>query len=278
MEYKIVGDSCFDTNSEIKESFNPQIVPLTIQVGDRHIRDDENLDTLELIKLIKDSPKAPKTASPAPGDFVKAYEGKEGVFAVTLSSKLSGSYASAKLARDMAVEKDSEKFIHVFDSKSATIAESLIGIKIKELVDQNLEGTEIVHRVERYIDEMKTLFILESLDTLMKAGRISRIAGIIGTALSIKPIMGADEQGNIYLVEKARGSKKAFKRLVELIGENSVKMEEKILGIAHVNCLEKAEKLKAQIQETFSFKDVVIVEGRGITTVYAGEGGIVVAF
>ncbi|KDR96177.1 EDD domain protein, DegV family [Peptoclostridium litorale DSM 5388] len=278
MEYKIVGDSCFDTNREIQESLSPQIVPLTIQVGDVSIRDDENLDTLELIKIIKESPKAPKTASPSPLDYVKAYEGAQGVFAVTLSSKLSSSYSSAQLAKEMALENDNDKFIHVFDSKSATIAETLIGLKIKELLDQNLEGGEIVQRVEQYIGGMKTLFILESLDTLIKAGRISRIAGIIGTALSIKPIMGADEHGNIYLVEKARGSKKAFKRLVELIGESAVNMEGKIIGISHVNCLEKAESLKVQMQENFSFKDVVIVEGKGITTVYAGEGGIVVAF
>lgn len=168
--------------------------------------------------------------------------------------------------------------MHVFDSKSATSAETLIGLKIRELADMDMEPREIVEQVEGYIAGMNTLFILESLDTLIKAGRISRLAGLIGNVLSIKPVMGADKEGNIYLVEKARGSQRAFGRLVELIGERAVDMESRVLGISHVNCKDKAERLRDEIKERYSFRDVIIVEARGITTVYAGEGGIVVSF
>jgi len=278
VKYKIVGDSCFDRSAYIDEYVKPQIVPLTIRVDELELRDDERLDPLELIRLIKESKNGPKTAAPSPHDFLKSYEGADNVFVVTLSSNLSGTYSSAMVAKTMKEEGAGDTFVHVFDSRSATSAETLIGLKIRELAERDVEQQEIVDQVEEYISSMNTLFILESLDTLIKAGRISRLAGLIGNVLSIKPVMGADKEGNIYLVEKARGSNRAFGRLVELVGERAVDMENRVLGISHVNCREKAERLRDEIREKYSFRDVIIVEARGITTVYAGEGGIVVAF
>ena len=125
---------------------------------------------------------------------------------------------------------------------------------------------------------MKTFFILESLDNLMKAGRISKIMGHIASALSIKPIMGGDENGTIKLIEKVRGSKRAFKRLVEVIGEQGEGFEDKILGIAHCNALDKAEELKKRIEEKYKFKEIIIVETAGLSTAYANDGGIIIAF
>ncbi len=79
-------------------------------------------------------------------------------------------------------------------------------------------------------------------------------------------------------MKKARGSKRALKKLVSLIAENGENFEDKIIGIAHCNALEKAEKLKKEIQNKYNFKDIIIVETAGISTVYANEGGIIIAF
>ncbi len=277
MKMKIVADSCCDLNKDLKK-LNIHKVPLTIYVDDIEFKDDHKLDTQKLLESMKKSNQVPKTASPSPHDYMRAYEGEESVFAVTLSSQLSSSYNSAVLGKNMAVEEKSNKFIHVFDSFSASIGETLISMKIFELAKQNYKETEIVEKVNEYIKEMKTIFILESLDNLIKAGRMSKLMGILGSALSIKLIMGATDEGTIKLVEKARGAKRAFKRMVEIIGERGEKLEEKILGIAHCNCLEKAEALKKEIKAKYNFKDVIIVETAGISTVYANDGGIIISF
>ena len=281
MKSKIIADSCCDLNTELKENLKVNLVPLTIEVGEHTLRDDENLDTMELVRLMKNSPKAPKTACPSPGDYMKRFEDGENIFVVTLSSALSGSYNSAMLAKKMFfdhLEDKKNKFIHIFDSLSASIAQTLISIKLHELIEANIENYIIVDKVNHYIKEMKTFFILESLDNLVKAGRLSKIKGKIASTLNIKPIMGEDGRGNIREVEKIRGSKKAFRRLAEIIGEQEGKFEEKIIGIAHCNALEKAKELKSEILKRYNFKDIIIVETAGISTVYANDGGVIIAF
>lgn len=278
MEIKLIGDSCFDLNEELKKITNLCISPLKIDVAGKELIDDENLNQKELLGLMKKSNKSPKTSCPSPNDYMEKFEGKEDVFVVTLSSQLSGSYNSAILAKDMYMEKSKDKFIHVFDSLSASVAQTLIGLKVLELSDLDYKRNQIVERVDEYIKDMKTIFLLESLDNLIKAGRINKFVAKIATAFSIKPIMGANDEGDIFLVEKARGSKKALRRLVDIIGEKGERLEEKILGIAHCNCFEKAEILKEEIMERYNFKDIIIVETAGISTVYANDGGIVIAF
>lgn len=277
MNYKIVADSSCDLNNELKEKMDIGLVPLKIDVGGKTFVDDENLDTKELLQAMKNSNEPIKTSSPSPGDFLKEYEKGDNVFVVTLSSALSSTYSNAVLAKNIVMETGN-KFIHVFDSLSASIGETLVSLKILESIQNNLKPKEIVKKVEEYIDEMKTFFILESLDNLMKNGRISKTMGHMASLLSIKPIMGGDDDGSIKLVEKVRGSKRAFNRLVEIIGEQGDKFEDKILGIAHANALDKAEELKKAIEEKYNFKDIIIVETRGLSTAYADNGGIIVAF
>lgn len=277
-KYKIVADSSCDLNQELKEKLNIELVPLKINIGEKLYIDDENISIKEFLKNMKDSKTPVRTASPSPNDFMKEYEKGENIFVVTLSSALSSTYNNALLAKNLFLEQSKEKFIHVFDSLSASIGETLVSIKINELIEKKLENFDIVREVEGYIDSMKTFFILESLDNLVKAGRISKILSHIGSLLSIKPIMGSNDDGTIRLVEKTRGKKRAFNRLVEIIGEQGDRLEEKILGIAHCNAPEKAEKLKSKIEELYNFKDIIIVETAGLSSAYADDGGIIIAF
>lgn len=278
MRYKIVADSSCDLTKELKEKMDVGLVPLTIEVDNKTFVDNQDINVKTLIQAMKDSKLGFKTACPSPADFMNEYEKADNVFVVTLSSALSGTYNSAMMAKEMMLENVSDKFIHVFDSLSASVAETLVSIKIHELIEANHDKFEIVNKVENYIKEMKTFFILDSLDNLIKTGRINKIVGQVATALNIKPIMGADDDGSIKLVEKIRGSKKAFKRLAEIIGEQGSKLEDKIIAISHCNALEKAEALKLDIQQRYNFKKIIIVEMAGLSTAYANDGGIIVAF
>lgn len=277
MNMKIVADSCCDVNQEIKERTGVKLVPLTIEVNGKRYRDDSSLDINELISEMKKSHEAPKTACPSPQGFIEEYKGDESVFVVTISSKLSGTYRSAMLAKEIFLEEIGNKFIHVFDSFSGSIGETMISLKISELINKGLKEMEIVEKVNSYIKEMKTFFTIKSLDNLAKAGRVSHLVAKISSALSVRLIM-AEKDGEIQLHEKVIGAKRVFKRLVDVIGEQGSNLEDKILGIAHCNCLDKALALKEEVLKRYNFKDVVIVGTGGISTVYANEGGLVIAF
>ncbi|HEY8365261.1 MAG TPA: DegV family protein, partial [Haloplasmataceae bacterium] len=132
--------------------------------------------------------------------------------------------------------------------------------------------------VEDYISKMRTLFLLESLENLAKAGRLKSYVKIIASLLAIKPIMGSNRDGTIRLVHKVRGYKKAFNKFIETIGEESKDFSNLTLGIAYCNCLERALDLKNKILETYNFKDVYVVEMKGLSSTYADLGGIVIAF
>ncbi len=277
MKIKLVADSSCDLNPKLKEDLNISLVPLTIQVAGQELKDDENLHTKKLLKLMKSDSNSPKTASPSPQSFIDAYKGNESIFVVTLSSKLSGTYNNAILAKNMFLDSIEDKFIHVFDSCSASIGETLVSLKINSLAENNYNESEIIERVNKYIKEMKTITVLESLDNLMKSGRLNKVTGKIASLLSIKAIMH-DENGEIKLLEKARGSKRAFKKLVDSIGKYGENLEDKVLGIAHCNCLEKAEKFKKEVIKKYNFKDIIIVETGGLSSVYANDGGLIISF
>jgi DegV family protein with EDD domain len=275
---KIVADSSCDLNTDLKEELGVTLVPFTLHVRDSIYRDDENLNVKRMIKEMAECPTIPKTACPSPNDFIKVYEGPESVFAVTISSALSATYESAILAKKMVLENVEDKFIHVFDSFSASVAETLISIKVFELTKKSYDNLQIVDKVNEYIKSMKTFFLLESLENLMKNGRLGKVKGRIATLLNIKPIMGATDDGNIMMVESVRGYKRAFMRFIEIIGEQGEKLEDKVIGIAHCNCLERAEEFKSELLKRYKFKDIIIVETAGLSSVYANQGGIIVAF
>ncbi len=277
MSAKIVADSSCDLNEELRKGMNISIAPLTLQIDDKIYIDDKDIDIIELMKSMRNSKNTPKTACPSPQSFLDLYKGEESIFVVTLSSALSGTYRSAKLAKQMFLEEVGNKFIHVFDSMSASIGETLVSLKISELIKRKCAEIEIVEKVNTYIKEMKTFFILETLDNLVKTGRITNLAAKVSSALSIKPIMKEDK-GHIKLHEKVLGAKRAFKRFVETIEEHGNNIEDKVLGIAHCNCIEKAIRFKEEVLKKYKFKDIIIVSTAGLSTVYANEGGLIIAF
>ena len=189
MDYKIVADSSCDLNQDLEQKLDISLVPFKIDIDESSFIDNEDLDLVDFTKTMIASPNPIRTSCPSPGDFVEEYKKAENIFVVTISANLSGTYNSAVLAKDMILEEFSDKFVHVFNSKSASIGETLIALKINELIGEKLSNLEIVKKVETYIKEMKTYFISESLDNLIKNGRISKTKGLIANVLNLKPLM-----------------------------------------------------------------------------------------
>ena len=277
MTYKIIGDSCLDLTRELKKDPHFQTVPLTLQVGQVTVTDDEQFDQKAFIQLMKNSPECPKTACPSPERFKEAYAcPEENVFVICLSEHLSGTYSSACLGKTMYEEEYGKKNICVLSSDSAAAGELNLALYIRDLCEQSVPFEEIVKRASAYRDDMKTYFVLESLDYLRKNGRLSGLQAFFATTLNIKPVMAGDK-GVIVKVDQARGITKALQRMcdhaVRAVGDT----RERTLVISHCNCPERAQFVKEEMEKRGSYRDVVITEGAGVTTVYANDGGIVIA-
>ena len=277
MSYKIVIDSCGELTEEMKASAIYESVALGIDIDDHHIVDDETFCQQEMLRMIKESPNCPKLSCSSPEAYMESYRCEaEHVYVVTLTGNLSGSYNSAVLGKNLYLEEYGEKQIHVFDSKSASVGETLIGLKIAECEEAGMTFEEIIAQVEAYIEEQHTYFVLETLETLRKNGRLTGLKAVMATALNIKPYMGATPEGTIQQLGQARGITKALAKMCDTVVKEVKNPEKKILGITHCNCRERAEKVRDLILSKISVKDVVILDTRGISTIYANDGGVIV--
>ena len=277
MRYKIIGDSCLDLTKEMRKDPCYSMIPLTLVVGERDFVDDETFDQKEFIKVVKEYPECPKSACPSPEMFKEAYCcEEENVFVITLSAALSGSYNSAVLARSLYEEEHGKKNILVLDSKSASSGQLNIAMYIRELCDQGLEFDEICEKASAYRDRMNTYFVLESLDTLKKNGRLTGLQAFFATKLNIKPVMGADN-GTIIKLDQARGIQKALQRMAEIAVKEAGTTKDKRLVIAHCNAPERAQFMKEKLCSMADFKEVVITDTCGVSTVYANDGGVILA-
>lgn len=277
MSYKIIVDSCGELTEEMKKSGHFETASLSIDVDEHHIIDDESFDQALFLKYVAESPECPKSSCPSPERYMEGYHcDAEHVYAVTLSAELSGSYNSAVLGKNLYQEEYGEKDIYVFNSRSASIGETLIALKIQECEEKGMTFEEVIEHVENYIAGQNTYFVLETLETLRKNGRLTGIKAIMATALNIKPVMGSTPEGTICQLGQARGVKKALAKMCEHVLADVKDSKEKMLAISHCNCCERAESVKAMLKGKTDFKDVIILDTAGISSMYAADGGIIV--
>lgn len=278
MDYKIVVDSCTDLTKEQRSDSIFCVVPLTLMVEEESIVDDDTFDQQAFLEKVAKSPQCPKSSCPSPEMFMEHFDKAENIFVVTLSSQLSGSYNSAELAKKLYLETHPDKHIEVFDSRSASIGQTTLSMKIKELAEQRLSFDEVVAQAQVYRDEMETLFVIETLETLRKNGRLSNMTAFICSTLDIKPIMSSTDEGAIKKIGQKRGMKKAIEGMADYIAQRVKNPQEKILGIAHCNNYGRALFTKEQIMKKITFKDIIISDTRGVSSMYANDGGIIVSY
>lgn len=276
MSYKIIVDSCGELSPEMKVSGHFTTASLSIDVDDYHVIDDETFNQKEFLERVAASPNCPRSSCPSPNTYMEKFHcDADHVYAVTLSAELSGSYNSAVLGVDLYKEEYGEKKIHVFNSKSASIGETLIAMKIAECEDKGMTFGEVIDTVETYIEDQHTYFLLESLEALRKNGRLTGLKAMVATALSIKPVMGATPEGTICQLGQARGMKKALVKMADEIAAHEEHAEDKILAISHCNCPTRAEELKKLLLARLQPKNVIILDTAGISSLYASDGGVI---
>lgn len=278
MSFSIVVDSCCDLTPEMRADPVFRSIPLTIRVGGKDYIDDQSLDTSLLIYAMDQSPDASSSSCPSPGDYLNAFRQAEGdIYVVTLSALLSGSHNSAWQAKQLFLEEQPERNIHVFNSCSASAGEVLLAQKVYDLARASLPFSKVVAQAECIVKDTNTLFVLENLDNLRKNGRLTKVQAMLTGALRIKLIMGSTPEGEICKHGQALSIKQALSKLVEIMAADS-RHEGKTLYISQCLCPDRAQQLWELAKKSCQFTGVVITATRGLSSYYANSGGVIAAY
>ena len=278
----ILADSCCDLSPELLKKTQAKIAPLTITIDDTHYVDDGTVYIPPYLAAMKASKNPVRSACPSPDLYAEDIRATEGdCFIVTLSAKLSGSHNAASLGVQLAQEDMPEKKVHVFDSESASAGETYIALMIHDLIAAGKSFEQIVELVEEKIRSMHTLFVLDSLDNLVKNGRISRTVALLANVLSIRLLMSDDGHGAIKNISKARGIKGALGQMVETCRKHTegLAAASQRLVISYCNCPERARQVRDLIREKCpAIGEIIMTPTSALSSMYANDGGIVIAY
>ena len=273
-QIKLITDGSCDLSHEVLNKFNINVVPLGVSFGEEHYTAGVDIDNKEFYAKMKDSKELPKTFCPSPENFCKEYQCEEDkIIVIALSSKLSGTYNSASLARDLYLSEHKEKDIRVIDSMTGSIGAGLLLIKAAKMISEGKDIDEIVEAIENLKEKISFYGTLETLENAIKGGRINPLAGKIIGALNFKAIVQIKD-GVVKPIDKARGESNSIKKVANYITSSIEDTKDKILCLMHANCPEKAHKLLSIIEKTHKFDEVYISEVGPVMGTYTSEGAV----
>jgi len=280
-KWLIAADSSCDLDKSAFDCGNIgfETVPLTIRVGEKEFVDLPGTDPNDMLAAMKAHNGPTSSACPPPEMFAEQFRKADNSFCVTITSNLSGTYNCAVQAKEMVLEESPEKKIHIIDSLSTGGTMVLLIKKLRELIEQGLEFEEIVEKIDKYRDSMVILFSLATFDTLIKNGRMNPVVGLMATALNIHPV-AYNPGGVIEVMEKPRGEKKAINRIAALMSERFKFKPGTPIVITHCNNPNAAKTAEDVIKEKYGITDddIIRTECACLTTYYAGDQAVLVAF
>jgi len=273
---KIITDSSADLPNEMVEKYDITIVPLTVSIEGKDYLEKIDISPQEFFKKMFSTNELPKTSQPSPASFAEAYskfsEDTE-LLVLTISSGLSGTYQSAILGKDL-----TDANVTVFDTLAGSVGHGLLIIKAAELANQGYTMEKIIEELLEYREKMNFLIVLNTLENIVKGGRLSKFQGSLAKLLNIKVIAERINEGKVGIVEKIRGKKKLQSRVLDLIEERGSDLSQVTFGISHTGNLEEAETLKQDIIQRFQPKDVIITYMGATMGTYAGKDGMIISF
>lgn len=268
---KIVTDSTTDLPQELLRKHDIEVIPLSVYVDGETYMDSVTITPLEFIRKMKGSGELPKTSLPPVGAFVEAYDrlGADGstVLSIHMTSGLSGTYQAACLAAGM-----SKSHVEVVDSQMISQA---LGFQVIEAARMARDGhpvASILERLKEILSHTSLLVVVDTLENLIKGGRIGKAAGWIGSLLSIKPIAMLDK-GVYTPVARVRNMAQVIKTLIERFEHDIVGKTVRAVGISHADNLPLAQKLAEQIAR-FTSAPVMIRPATPVITTHTGPGAI----
>jgi len=272
----LVTDSCADIPVYLQKKYNITVVPLSIRVNGKEYVEGVNITPSEFYREMEIAPELPKTSQPTPDQYAKTFQrlAETGeVLCMTISSKLSGSYNSANLGKGIAGKSN----VAVFDTLSCSLGQGLQVLKAAEMIGSGHSLPAILDELAKIRPETHFVALLDTLENLVKGGRLNYFQGSLGRLLNIKIILHIRE-GSLEVLDKVRSRNKAIERFIEIIGEKCSDFSARIVGITHCNNLATAEVIAASIKERYSPRDIIISEMGAAVSTYAGPGAIIVSF
>ncbi len=277
MKWKIITDSACDvrTLEGLAEDTYFQSVPLHILVDDRAFVDVEGLDTKEMMDAVYAFEGTSRTSCPSPADWMEAYRGAENVIVITISSNLSGSYASANTAKKMLEEDGEAGNIFIMDSLSTGPEMVFLARKTNELIASGLDFEGVCEGLKEYRKKTGVMCILTKMENLVKNGRVKKVTALVAGLLNINIIAEGSKEGTIEMVGKGRGSDKTYRQFAGML-KNIGEMRE--IMISHCHNLEGAEKLKKRLLEVFENCEITIIPTGGLCSFYAEDQGLIISY
>jgi DegV family protein with EDD domain len=273
MKYKIVSDS--SSNLFARDKVLYATTPLKIISSEKEYVDDAALNVRGMVDDLKTVKGVVRTSCPNTGEWIEAFEGADCVFAITITSNLSGCYNAAMLAKEQYIQEHPEVKIHVIDSYSTGGEMQLMIEKLEELMEEGKPFEEIAKEVEAYKDTTHLIFSLQSLTNLARNGRVNPAVAAIAGVLGIR-IVGAATEGVLDPKHKVRGEKKALATIYSDMKENGYNGGK--VRINHCFNIESAEILKEKVLADFPEADIEIIPCGALCSFYAEEGGLIIGY
>lgn len=280
MNVQIITDSASDLNRAEASQRGIEVVPLIVTLDEETFEDGLTLKPKQLFDGMREG-QVYRTSQPSVGVFEEVFrkhaEAGTPVVYIGFSSELSGTYQSAVLARQQLMEDYPELQLEIIDTRCASAGLGLVALHAAELAQSGVALPEIVQAAKERALHMEHIFTVDKLDYLVRGGRVSPVAAFIGSLLNIKPILHVDD-GKLIPLEKIRGRKKVLARIVEIMAERGVNLENQTIGISHGDDLEAVEELKAMITERFGCSNFFVTMIGAAIGAHAGPGTLSVFF
>ena len=280
MTIKLFADSASDLPLSFFEENNVTLVPLQVHIDNKEYKDLVTIHPEQVYQEIR-AGKMPKTSQASPLLFEELFtdlakSGQAGLY-IALSSELSGTYQTAVMMHEQVKEVYPEFDLTIIDSKCVSLG---YGLTVLAAAEQNKNGDSpeaIISSAHFRCQHMEHLFTVEDLDFLAKGGRLSKASAFLGGLLNIKPLLHVDE-GKLVPLEKIRGKKKLIKRMIDLMEERGIDLENQVIGISHGDDLETALQVKKLMEERFGTKKFEINLIGSVVASHAGPGTLALFF
>ncbi|WP_053217417.1 DegV family protein [Virgibacillus senegalensis] len=282
MRIQLMTDGSADLSKQMEEELQVKVVPLYLNFGDKQYRTGIDLDIPTFNQMMATAEELPHSSAPNPNDFYQAFKDVDPqtpIIMLSLTKGVSSTYENAEMGKEMLLQEEPERQIEVINTKTASSGLILLLHEAANKIEEGFSYEQLVDHLHTKVEQTTTLFVLKTIENLIKGGRLDRVKGTIAKTLNIKLLMKAsEEEGVIEVSEKVRGDKKSIRRFVEQIGEYSRNFEDKLIAMTHCNAEDRARKVMDEIKKKYPFKDTILTEMGPLISTYAGEGGLVIAF
>jgi DegV family protein with EDD domain len=273
MSFKVLVDSASDIPLDRAIEAGIDIVPMPVTIDGNTYLEGINLKTNDFYAKFNSFKELPKTSQPNPSTLLEHYErilslGHE-VVAIHLSSGLSSTFVTAQIIRE---STSAPERVHVIDSLGASFGYGLLALSAQKILVSATSWKEAEAKILEIRANMRYVITVDTLEYLVKGGRVSKTAGFVGGLLDVKPILHMTKDGKIEPFAKVRSRRSAIRKLAEILEQEIDHPEQQIIGISHSACYEEALVLAQEIRQHVSVKDIWISEIGCVVGSHTGPG------